>query len=348
MIRVTRNLGIKVVAFLITGVLCLNAETERMVEVETDVPVTYINLPDSLVRMGPAPEKVRVRTIFNRRFWQSRPDYLVAEIDLSRARRGTQRFAVTPNAVRIPPDRKARVVDVLDPFRIPLTFDRKVRARVPVAPTLEKEPAAGFVVYGTPVTEPDRVMLIGPESVLEGIDRVETLPVDLSGAEADIRFLSVVDVSPWEQVQSDPAQVEVLVDLERIEDRILLKRPVRTAPRYRVSLEPDSLDLVVRGPTAALERIRESVVRLYIDLSKVSDGAHVYLSEIAEGNGIRFYPRQVRSGMGEGDTLAVPPEEGDPAGSGSPELLGEVQNLPDLVVLVDFSPKIFTVRRGGS
>ena len=345
MIRVTRNPGIKMIALFITALLCLNAETERMVEVETDVPVSYVNLPDSLVRMGPAPEKIRVKTIFNRRFWQTRPDYLVAEIDLSRARRGTQRFAVTPNTVRIPPDREARVVDVLDPFRIPLTFERKLRARVPVAPALDREPAEGVVVYGAPTAEPERVMLIAPESILEGIEQVATLPVDLGGAAEDLRVSAEVDVTPWEQVRSDPAQVEVVVDLERIEDRILLKRPIRTAPRYRISTEPDSLDLVVRGPSAALERIREQLVRIYLDLSGVPDGTHVYLSELAEGSGVRFYPRHERTGMDEGDTLAVPPEE-VPAGSESPELFGEVQNLPDLVVLVDFSPKILTVRRG--
>ncbi len=341
--KITRNFGIKVVAFLITGVLVLNAETDRMVEVECDVPVSYVNLPDSLVRMGTAAEKVRVRAIFNRKFWQSRPEYLVANVDMSDARRGTQRFSITPEMVRVPPDRKARVLEVLDPRRVPLTFEKKVRRRVPVLPLFDGVPQEGCVVYGEPQVEPDRVVLIGPESVLEAIEEVYATPVPLTGATEDVRRLQRVDLSAYDQVQSDPLEVEVFFDVERIEDRILQKRPFRTAPTYRIDVEPDSLDLVVRGPTADLEQIRESRVRLYVDVSSLPEGKHTFLAEVTEENGVRLFPRQVPAGPAVADTLADKERE-EPV---APEMLGSVQNLPELVVLVGVSPNLFTISREG-
>ena len=54
MSRLTGNLGIRAAAFVIALLLCFKAETDRMVEVDCDVPITYKNLPDSLIQMGEA------------------------------------------------------------------------------------------------------------------------------------------------------------------------------------------------------------------------------------------------------------------------------------------------------
>lgn len=334
------NIGVRAAAFLIALLICFNAETERMVEVETDVPIHYLNLPDSLVRMGAPPGEVRVRAVFNRKFWQTAPTYLTASIDLARAKAGLQRYPVTPDMIRVPPNRKARVLEVLEPRRIPIEFEPRVRRRVSVVPGLDGAPMEGFVLYGEPRVEPPEVVLVGPESVVESIEEITSVRVDLTGAREDVAIDRLVDLTGFEQVTSEPPEVQVLFDIERIEDRILQKRPIRTAPSYRIEVEPDSLDVVVRGPAAVLAEIRESRTRLYLDVSMLPEGEHPYVTEVVEGNLIHFFPRQ-------------PTVDLDPAGRrgegrlASPELEGEIQNLPDLVVLVDSSPKIFTIRRRG-
>ena len=108
----------------------------------------------------------------------------------------------------------------------------------------------------------------------------------------------------------------------------------------RIEVEPDSLDVVVRGPAAVLTEIRESRTRLYLDVSMLPEGDHPYITEVVEGNLIHFFPRQ--------PTVDLAPA--DSAGEGplpSPELEGEVQNLPELVELVGSSPKVITIRRRG-
>ncbi|MFH1278438.1 MAG: CdaR family protein [Candidatus Eisenbacteria bacterium] len=338
--RVSVNVGVRAVAFVIALLVCFNAETERMVDVETDVPIQYINLPDSLVRMGTAPAEVRVRATFNRKFWQTAPTYLSVTLDLSRAKPGLQRFAVTPDLILVPPNRKARVVEIVEPRRIPLEFEPRIRRRVAVAPGFDGFPADGFVLYGEPQVEPPEVVLAGPESVVESIEEVVSVTVDLTGAREDVAIDRMVDLTGHDQVTSEPPEVQVLFDIERIEDRILQKRPIRTAPSYRIEVEPDSLDVVVRGPAAVLAEIRESRTRLYLDVSLLPVGEHPYITEVVEGNLIHFFPRQPTV------DLASPGSKGGGA-LPSPELEGEVQNLPDLVVLVDSSPKVFTIRRKG-
>ena len=66
-----RNFGIIVGAFVITLLINYTARTGRMVETECDIPLSYVSLPDTLVRMGEAPAEVRVHVMFKRKFWQN-------------------------------------------------------------------------------------------------------------------------------------------------------------------------------------------------------------------------------------------------------------------------------------
>lgn len=333
MSRFGKNPGIKGIAFLITIMLCLNAETDRMVEVECRVPMEFVGVPDSLVRMGEAPEEASVKVIFNRKFWQLRPGNLLASIDLSTARRGTHRFAVLPQDVALPHDRKARVVEIVKPKRVALTFEKKERKRIKVFPQFDGVPAENYVVFGEPKVEPDRVVLIGARSVVENMEAVHTDPVSLSGVTDDVRVNQAIDLSGMADVSTDPMVVEVFFDIEPIENRVLSGCPIRTSPRYGVQLEPDSLELTVRGPAAMLTEIPESRIRLSLNVVSLPPGEYSYLAEVTAGNRIRYFP----TAKAEEDSTAVP----------LPDLEGSVQNLPDRVVLVDFAPKVFRIVRGG-
>ncbi len=334
MTRFGKNLGIKGIAFLITIMLCFNAETDRMVEVECKVPMEFVNVPDSLVRMGEAPEEASVKVIFNRKFWQLRPGNLLASIDLSTARRGTSRFAVLPQDVALPHDRKARVVEIMKPKRVALTFEKKVRKRVKVFPQIDGVPAENYVVFGEPQVEPDRVVLIGAGSVVEDVGAIHTLPIDLSGVTDNVRLSQAIDLTDLPGIATEPQVVEIFLDVEPIENRVLSGCSIRTSPRYGVRLEPDSLELIVRGPAAMLAEIPETRIRLSLNLAPLSNGEYSYLAEVAEGNRIRYFP--------------TTPVEEDSASVPLPDLEGSVQNLPDRVVLVDFNPKVFRIVRGGN
>ncbi|NNE08514.1 MAG: hypothetical protein HKN20_08130, partial [Gemmatimonadetes bacterium] len=172
---VSKNVGVKGVALAITFLLCLGAETDRMVEVDCAVPLQYVNLADSLVQMGEPISEAQVRVIFNRKFWQLQPGNLMALIDLAAAERGTHRFTISPEDIAIPHDRKARVVEIIEPKRIALTFEPRIRADIKVLPVAQGAPADGFVVFQEPRVEPERVTVIGARSVVERIEALGTL-----------------------------------------------------------------------------------------------------------------------------------------------------------------------------
>ncbi|NNE08535.1 MAG: YbbR-like domain-containing protein, partial [Gemmatimonadetes bacterium] len=205
---------------------------------------------------------------------------------------------------------------------------------IKVLPVAQGAPAEGFVVFQEPRVDPERVSAIGARSIVERIEALGTLPIDLTGLREDRTEVVRVDLTEWDGIVTDPIEVEVFYDLEKIEDRTLAKRPIRISPRSGTQLLPDSLDLVVRGPAARLGEIPESRIRLSLNVEPIdSPGEFSYLAEVMEGNRIRFY-RQLSDGVTEEVAL--------------PDLEGAVQNLPDQVVVVDFSPKVFRIVRGGN
>jgi hypothetical protein len=336
--RLFRNIGTWLGALLITVFICLNAETERMVEVTCSVPVHYVNLPDSLVLVGGAVDMLEVRAVFSRRFWQTRPDYLTAEIDLSDARRGTERIATPPEIIQVPPNRKARPIEVIAPERILLTFEPKVRRRVPVSAATEGTPSDGYALVGAPKADPSRVFLTGPQGTLDGIREARTAPLSIAGATEDVRGPRPIDLLLYDWVKSDPVEVQVVADIERIEDRVLHRRPVRIAPRDGLRIQPATIDLVVRGPSSAIALLQEERTRIHLDASVLAPGDHTFNVEVAEGNRLHFFTPTVPLGT-----------DGAPGGReiDHAELFGEVQNLPDELLLVDAAPKSFTLHRGG-
>lgn len=334
--KVFGNLGIRIGALLITVFICLNAETARMVEVTCTVPVEYVNVPDSLVLVGGAVDNLQVRAAFSRRFWQTRPDYLTARIDLSRVKRGTERIAASPDMIQVPPDRKARAIEIVAPDRILLTFEPKVRRRVPVVPPTAGAPAEGHGLLGKAKAEPARVYITGPEGSVEAIREVATLPLLIEGASEDVRATRSIDLSAHPLVRSEPAEVEVAADIERIEDRVLQRRPVRVSPAETASIEPGAIDLVVRGPASAGALLQEERTRVILNVASLPAGSRVFAVEVVERNRLHFFAPTVSLDRGSG------------AGHEShPEFFAEVQNLTEPFVLVEVSPKTFTITRGG-
>ena len=83
---------------------------------------------------------------------------------------------------------------------------------VPVKPVLAGEPAAGCQVQGVTV-QPDSVQVSAPANVLDGIQSVQTEPLNISGARQDLTQTVNLSV-PAGAVGLRPARVDVTVHVQ--------------------------------------------------------------------------------------------------------------------------------------
>jgi YbbR domain-containing protein len=147
------------------------------------------------------------------------------------------------------------------PTSIELRLERLAERRVPVIADLATVPAMGFTVMRPLLVEPDSVTVRGGESQIESIRQIATHRVSLEDLQhAVMRDLPLAVPAGARGVEIDPPSVLVTVPVDSLVVREV-RLPIRTVgdAAERIRVQPDSVDVVVRGAAAAVRRQLDSV-----------------------------------------------------------------------------------------
>lgn len=248
-VRGFHHIGLKVVSIALASLLWVIVSGEQIVERALRIPLEFTNLPGQLEIIGDPPNVVDVRVRGSSgSLSRIAAGELVAIVDLRTARPGQRLFHITSGDVRSPFG-----IDVVQvtPSNVSIRFERSVLKEVPIVPTVEGDPAPGFVV-GTVTADPPTVEVIGPATALAGLTEAITEPVPVAGASNTVVETATVG-SPDPLVrlrQPITARVTVNVTAAPVEwDVRDVQVQVRNAARP-VQVQPRQVTLRVRGPGA--------------------------------------------------------------------------------------------------
>lgn len=177
-----RHIGLKIVSIGLAALLWALVSGEQVVERALRVPLEFTNVPADLELVGDAPNSVDVRVRGSSgALGRIAAGELIAILDLREAGPGRgQLFHLTGDDVRSPLG--VTVVQV-NPSTVAMSFEPSASKIVPIVPSFDGEPAAGFVV-GTVTASPSMVELVGPGSTLATVTEAITEPVSVKGASA--------------------------------------------------------------------------------------------------------------------------------------------------------------------
>jgi YbbR domain-containing protein len=268
------HVALKLVSVILAVLLWVMVSSQRApVERGLRVPLELHNLPGNLEMVEPPQESVDVRlrgtTDALGRLTQGD---VVASIDLSSAQPGRRLFHLSPDRVKAP-----FAVDVtqVTPSSIAIRFEPSASRIVPVQPSVEGEPAPGFMV-GTITADPPTVEIVGPESVLRRVTEAITEPLWVGHANSDVRLSVPVGVADEGvrlagnrtaivSVRIVPAPEERQLSYVRVRSRNL-------ANDLSANITPPTVKLRVRGTREAVNKIRDSSVVAYVDLQGITKG----------------------------------------------------------------------------
>jgi YbbR domain-containing protein len=245
------HLGLKFVSIALAALLWVAVAGEQTVERSLRIPLEFTNLPSQLEVVGDAPTVVDVRVrgssgALNR----IASGELVAVLDLRSARSGQRLFHLGGTDVRTPFG-----VDVVqvNPSTVSMLFEPSGSKTVPVVPTVEGEPADGFVV-GTVTAEPPTVEVLGPISVLSKLTQAITEPVTVTDASAPLTETVNIGVADTSVRLRTPqtARVAVVVTPAPVEWSVgdIAVKPLNA--QGRVQVVPGRVTAWVRGPREAM------------------------------------------------------------------------------------------------
>ena len=244
---VRHHLGLKFVSIALAALLWIAVAGEQTVERSLRIPLEFTNLPSQLEVVGDAPTVVDVRVrgssgALNR----VAAGELVAVLDLRAARAGQRLFHLNGDDVRTPFG--VNVVQV-NPSTVSMVFEPSGSKIVPVVPTIDGEPADGFVV-GTVTAEPSTVEVLGPVSALSRLTQAITEPVTVAGASAPLTETVNIGVADTSVRLRTPqtARVAIVVAPAPVEWSVgdIAVKPRNAAGRVQVM--PSRVTAWVRGP----------------------------------------------------------------------------------------------------
>ena len=206
------HVGLKFASVVLAALLWVAVAGEQTVERALRIPLEFTNLPSRLEVVGDAPAVVDVRVrgssgALNR----IAAGELTAILDLRSARAGRRLFHLGGTNVRGPFG-----VDVVqvNPSTVVMTFEPSDQKFVPVVPTVEGAPAAGYVI-GTITADPATVEVLGPVSVLARLTEAMTEPVTVTGASAPVTETVTIGVADPAARLRTPQTAKVAVAVNR-------------------------------------------------------------------------------------------------------------------------------------
>ena len=261
---ITENLNIKVLSVLLALLIHLVVQNDSVREASIDVPLGIANVPTDMVFVGDLPEQVQLRV---RGRWRG-----IRELLTDRARRlicdvGTyrdgERFAFDQRWIAEQLGTDSVEVLSVRPAGIDVRLEPLATRKVRIEVSSTGEPAPGFGVGAGGLTfKPSTVEISGPASVVRRVKMVRAAPVDLSGADSDLRVRTRLLGIAGRHVKLSTEEIEVHVKLEEHQlSKTLPPRPivVRGCPEgMRCIIDPAVAAVQVRGLTRAVRALVDS------------------------------------------------------------------------------------------
>jgi YbbR domain-containing protein len=179
---------------------------------------------------------------------------------------------------------------------------------VPIVAVLRGNPAAGYALGGITV-DPLSVVIVGPRDALEAIDRLETAPLDVAGARANVSATVAIVLPEGVTLQSGTPSARVTVSIVPLSGSATYTVAIvlaGTSTDLTYGLSTGSTLAVISGPLALLGALDGSSLRATADVSGLGPGTHTVTLTLSAPTGLAvasLSPAQVVVTVG---TVATP------------------------------------------
>ncbi|MEJ2720660.1 MAG: CdaR family protein [bacterium] len=294
----TTNLGVKLIALVVAMVIWFNAIGQREIDRTYVASLEFVNVPDSLTVTGRVPNEVELSITGTRReLLLMGFKKIVVQVNMKGAAPGrfSQRLSVSD--VLLPTGIEPRKVRILSPVLVDVTLQRLVTKRVRVAVSLAGSLQGDQLLSSVPEASPGWVMVTGPASATDSMEKIFTKPIDLSKIkestqrEVELEFdHKVFTCTPEKVTVTIPVSVRGKRSLANIPPTILVDEQDLVAEVY-----PKTVSLTLEGPKALLDTLSSGDVSVLVDWSGKQPGRYTLAPEVIVPDGVEKYVMNVDS-----------------------------------------------------
>lgn len=209
---ISKNLGLKITAVLLSILLWVFATSRGLSEIVLDVPLEFKNIPPRLELMYYDVKAVSLNIKGQERLIRTiRPTDIRVWIDLNKAKKGEGIYAINKNNIRLP---LTVTVKNITPSSVKVSLEESVSRTVKVRPIVVGIPEKGYYIKSISVV-PQTVDLEGASSKIKKVDKVKTEPLDVTGRSEPLTKDLKLDVSGMNiRTKVDEVKVKVVIAKE--------------------------------------------------------------------------------------------------------------------------------------
>lgn len=210
---ITNNFSYKILAVLIAIFLWFFAHSEKTTQITLKIPILLNNLPSDEVVINDVPRYIEVTLsgpssdVFS--YADSKPLY---KINLMKTGVGNYIFNISPSEFNLPSGVK---IESIYPSSINISLDRIISRVVDVGVSVVGNPEANYELKGI-VTEPDKVTVIGPSTIINNINVIMTVPVDISKFKNTIALMVLLSTSNYRMITVQPQAIVVIFKIKHL------------------------------------------------------------------------------------------------------------------------------------
>gem|GEM_PF-293537 len=269
---VTRHLGLKILALVMAVILWFMAVGKETGEIGLKVPLEMVNFPKNMIIANEIPDGIGIRirgsVALTRQVAERK---LRFSLDLAGAKKGSNNFTMVPDALGLP---RGLEVTHLSPSSITVELERLITKKIGLLPVIQGEPEAGYMIDDIAL-EPNDVEVRGPETVLLGLDRLWTEPVDVTKLTGSITIVTKPAMPSVAVNLINPADIKVNLKISpKLTVRAFKNVKVETVNSvYKFELDTETVDLMIRGPVNAMtELVTGKGLQVILDLAGFESG----------------------------------------------------------------------------
>jgi YbbR domain-containing protein len=192
--------------------------------------------------------------------------------------------------------------------------------RVPILGSVVGSPAPGYIVTSVQ-SDPPLINLIGNSTIIDQIDRIETVPVDISGATTTITREVPLEFGRAQPQAGEPETATVTVQIAALdqpfETQITVPvQPVGVGENLLVIVNPPVLQLTLSGTANALAQLRQETLDAIVDVSGLGSGTYTREPQLDLPEGIELVEGlpQVSVTLSVPEAVAPQPNPGPTSG----------------------------------
>ncbi len=266
------NYRIKIFSLLSALLLWFYVITDNNFEYTLKVPIHLVSMPKDWMLTQPIPSHIKVlfsgsgKSLLSLHYRKKRLDINMGKI---------HNKVMLPLSIEmiqgIPEDLNVVPVKIVKPESIFVELDRFITRKLPIQPQISTIPMDGYIQVGEINIVPDSLIVSGPQSLVNNIDRIITEEKTYRNLVKPISNKIAIVPPRWETVQYSSSQTTFYADIQRIGEKTVSEIPVQVfglPKNMKASVIPSTLSVKLQGGVKKLSKIKKEDITAIIDFQK--------------------------------------------------------------------------------